>query len=381
MSPRPLLHPLPVLLAALAVSTLGPWWRAPPQAEECLSATPEYPGGAAVPADMKKTTTVAAAVALCTAAGCDLCGPEIVQVGAMPGTVRLRNSCPSEVGLGETRLRFGLSYAQSVLTPAGSLPAGWCRTDGVLGLPHSVPTAFGVGLFGPTDDVLTAAPKSAVIWGAKNTKLRNELGQIGLVDAAAIEAGTTLTRGSAGWYTVPSQSGVPCDTWGQVIEASADLCEPRLVEVHPGASTAFAKVALPAWCAPVELNGYAISWGRAPVDHVYQLSGTLAGGDQLVVGVPVTAAENGWPQWGWPGFTAAPELQPIAAAHAGLAFAVLMHQGKPVQGVAYGPATTPHPILQEFPGGVPGGMSLRWRGPAWELGPASPNQAPTWTPI
>lgn len=347
--------------------------------EECLSTTPEYRTAGAVPADMKTTTTMAAAT-LCAAAGCDLCGPEIVQVAAMPGTVRLRNSCAEELDLSETRMRIGLSYAQSVLTPAGSLVAGGCRTDGVLGLPQSVPSAFGVGIFAPADDVLTAAPKSAVIWGAANTKLRNELGQIGLVDAAAIEPGTTLTRGSAGWYAVPSQSGVPCDTWGQVIEASADLCEPRLVEVHPGASTAFMKVALPAWCAPVELAGYAISWGRAPGDRVYQLSGALAGGEQLVVGTPVTAAENGWPQWSWPGFKSAPEVQPIAAAHTGLAFAALLHDGKPVQGVAYGPATTPHPVLQEFPGGVPGGKSLRWRGPVWEIGPASPNQAPTWTP-
>ena len=68
-----------------------------------------------------------------------------------------------------------------------------------------------------------------------------------------------------------------------------------------------------------------------------------------------------------------------ASSHANMGW-TLLHDGKPVQGVAYGPATTPHPVLQEFPGGVPGGKSLRWRGPVWEIGPASPNQAPTWTP-
>ena len=366
---------LSLLLLALAALVAGREWPSW-TAGECPELNIPVPRASS--SGTMKSSKILVAACLTTGA-CDLCGPEIVQVGAMPGYVRLRNTCPDVVELDATRLRFGLSYTQSVLPLAGSLLAGGCRKEGVLGLPESVLGAFGVALFPASADVLTATPESAVIWGSINTKLRDEHGQIGLVDAAKIDAGTVLTRGSAGWYPVPATSGVPCGTWGQTIAIAVEPCMPRLVEVHPGASSAFLKVALPSWCAPVALDGYALSWGRAPVDHIYQLTGTLAGGDQLVVGPPVTAEENGWPQWSHPGFLAAPEVQPVSAAHSGLAFAVLLHDEQPVQGVAYGPATVPHPVLQEFPGGVPGGRSLRWYGAGWEIGPASPNQSPAWS--
>lgn len=328
------------------------------------------------------TSTIAAAtLAVSMLSGCDPCGPEIVQVSPTWSEVLIRNTCAGDIDLEPLALRFGITYGQNIYDLKKTMPGGACERYTVLGLPSGLPIAFGIAVFEETQNVLSDKPWSSVIWGGENTGLlMDDDGATDSVDAKSIALGTTLTKGSAGWYEVPnSDAHIACETWGHEIEVSTtNNCVPHLVEVHPG-PTPLMKLSLPPWCEePVSLSGYALGWGRSTCDRFVKLDGQLSPGEDLVVGEPLVLADNGWPQWGTPGFRSAPAMTELSSATSGFALAALYKGGEAIGGVAYGPVKKLWPNLDNFAGGVPAGKSLRWTGSTWELGPASPNQAPDW---